>query len=1258
MEALVYASRADGGKRMKILTRLEGDTPFPAMLAGQDNWEAPRTDSEQSRETRRKELWDTLREAQGPEEFQAFLAVLQYFDDRKRRPIAREDLCVLRLECLSRLLSTHEADSDVVRGWVERYLLPLCLRPRRDIPLRVRQAMRRDGNRKASRKGPLTDVGDYWSWREAHEAREQLESWVQDLPPVEREAAREPLTDKVLLAIDLALADFEELKQNTRLTAPFHVAPFAPDDTETAPLTHQFRRGQAALLTLSSLGFRSHATEEVLATLIERDDSIGSAALNCFAALGVPDRHAQRVQVVLRRQARNRPQAHIGFAFQELADETQFDSAQLLMERSVHQAMERALSDQEKTPRSRIDASSEAKNRLSQLRDWEIAGNASLVNIFLSRHPFPPHWHDRMWNVLWTLHGTISALMGESHATFLGSGSKFTGCNSLWMPRDILLTLIPSFGEDPGNEHFAGSHFLRSLALEGIEKCVEPRSLAGLVEMIPHANAFPAVSLETNLDSQQDMTDVLNSLLPWLRKDALRDTHYNDSNDNSLRSLKRRAWRLILLLGLMPPRGWLKEAFENEKSGHVRGAICDIAAHLRLNDIPESFFELTRQHYDAVREPPYDEFLSRMGVQQVLANSASRAAFEALLHAGFTMGGDLMMATIRHLGECAFGLHREGDREIVARLLAHATEASVPRQREAAVGALRLLCLRKCVSAEYLPGLLRLAHDTALPAYARAMLVEAIGSVELDPYQRDLVESNLMRIFERFSPAEFPARRVRGEHELGWAAAETLVKLDLWHDLGTELTGRLPFQGIQADTKSRDGGTGSHAAVVLGHLWKQNEEQWAGVVSSILRRGSLRDVAPLVKAINDQCQSRSRADFNEEAVSASRALLAEALANRILEGQSRSKSEISLFEPLALLSPKRLVTFNWEACWKDWLPDARLALAEAIGHIPFSDNDGEHRTLRHRSVEILRALAGDGLFAVRRAAYRSLRSQGNATLWSLCLEWASASDFQLRQRAAEATAWMTEDFGQPVDRFYGLNLSPQVELLSRALTNDPEKDVREAAKRSEIERKKRLLSDAYLEIVERCFLTATNSGPRDTNWLLLQCYRYGRALIHVGQDDHLKRLQKLARQDDVPAHLRHWINEVIEPLEANWKQVTQKWPQPWLPWEGNIEELDGFVIRGDERLRAHFSLWSRPATTLQDFSNWGGAILPREQSQDRRLTEMGESSAKNLGLLMLGANELEIQIPGRNRTKVHVLSTGTNRATLISSNEPYPDVER
>src|SRR5207237_5233553 len=114
-------------------------------------------------------------------------------------------------------------------------------------------------------------------------------------------------------------------------------------------------------------------------------------------------------------------------------------------------------------------------------------------------------------------------------------------------------------------------------------------------------------------------------------------------------------------------------------------------------------------------------------------------------------------------------------------------------------------------------------------------------------------------------------------------------------------------------------------------------------------------------------------------------------------------------------------------------PDARVALADALGEATYISIHA-----KTKAVTLLSLLTGDGRYAIRRAAYRGLARQSMQSLQTLCLMWLQAPTLELRQRAAEAWAWLSNDDADS-------DLEARVYQI---LATDVEKVVRETVKRT------------------------------------------------------------------------------------------------------------------------------------------------------------------------------------------------------------------
>jgi hypothetical protein len=221
---------------------------------------------------------------------------------------------------------------------------------------------------------------------------------------------------------------------------------------------------------------------------------------------------------------------------------------------------------------------------------------------------------------------------------------------------------------------------------------------------------------------------------------------------------------------------------------------------------------------------------------------------------------------------------------------------------------------------------------------------------------------------------------------------------------------------------------------------------------------------------------------------------------------------------------------------------------------------------------LLLGLTGDGQYAVRRAAYRALSRQWPERLKETCGAWSIAALVDVRERAAEACAWLPET----------TEYLPTFKQVSERLSMDPERRVREVMKRELEYRRKRQWATAYLGVIR----DRTGSSNED----ILAVWPYGRALTQIGDDSSIQDLRAYLAEQTQP-HVRHWLRTVIQDTEKSWRKATREWPEPWLEWEGAVEEGQGVVFSSDgSESEARYSLWQSPAPTPGAKTAWGGAV--------------------------------------------------------------------
>jgi hypothetical protein len=489
-------------------------------------------------------------------------------------------------------------------------------------------------------------------------------------------------------------------------------------------------------------------------------------------------------------------------------------------------------------------------------------------------------------------------------------------------------------------------------------------------------------------------------------------------------------------------------------------------------------------------------------------------------------------------------LASRGDATVGPELAAIAIGGADRGNRVVAVESLTHLASCELISIENLDGIVETLNEDSRDSYERSRIVEALGFLP-----GDLVSAALEQQLASWAG---------GRDELALRSLETLARqgrLTAHPDL---LANRLGLR--RAGTRWDLVPTTSHAGnigFVLGLLYEHDPERFVEAVCLCVRDFDWIDAAGLLHFFGGLGGSQRQVP-NE---------VKDALIDRIRSRQSRTSAETELFEILGQWDGEALVSQPWGLYWDDWLPDARAAFADAMGDLG--------PEVRDRAVAHLLALTRDGMYAVRRSAYRSLGCISGESLVALCRACAFVevpsgevpAPVELRRRGAEACSWLSDD---------------QFTSIFEQFSYDPDRTVRETAFRMRSERQIRINSHACLSAV-----LSVNSGDTDE---MLSSWRFGRALSLRGDDFCIRAIRKHLHARRLPPNVRHWLGQIMERIESNWTKVTQKWPEPWLAWEGAIEENRGKVILpGNDQVSVKYTLWLQPRLTSSRVGNWRGA---------------------------------------------------------------------
>ena len=521
---------------------------------------------------------------------------------------------------------------------------------------------------------------------------------------------------------------------------------------------------------------------------------------------------------------------------------------------------------------------------------------------------------------------------------------------------------------------------------------------------------------------------------------------------------------------------------------------------------------------------------------------SSMASFEALLRFRPVREG-VLLSLIDALTETTEWLVRGGDRLSLIRLLDASEQASEPHTREAAAAACGQLYASGLLSATEADRVARLAVSPRINSFSRRSLLYALASHPADKLPPDVLgEVRALAWRTR------PLTEEESNAGLDRVAAVTLASRPEALTDTVFLTECLGFQdggNIRVPNSPRQLEE-NHA---VGLLFAQEPLRFAAAMADILRQADSSAIGPALWAVRR--------------VEHTIPLIADALLERICRMDGGRLSEPAVLKVAAGITPAGLLGREWQKL-KQWMPQAREALAQTLAGL-----GRLAEPLATQRFNLLAQLAGDGLYPIRRAAFRALAICEEARFGALLTSWAVARTVgcePLRQRASEGCGWL------PILPAEG----PLAELAW-----DPEKAVREACVRSAAERSERQHAASYAAMV----LAATDPGD------VVQHWRYGVALGKIGDDQSIELLEQ-RMSCDLPPSVRFWLQRVKKAIKYRWDQVTRKWPEPWftrrsatVPMRGSIRAANG------QEIEVEGYIWRTTPEPPERLASWGGWMM-------------------------------------------------------------------
>lgn len=702
-------------------------------------------------------------------------------------------------------------------------------------------------------------------------------------------------------------------------------------------------------------------------------------------------------------------------------------------------------------------------------------------------------------------------------------GHQIVGVNSI----QVIPTILRWHGQH-GNDWFENPSWARYLMQDRLEKGVKPRQLAGWYKI--------------------DSTEIFD----LMRQDACTDTGVDLLVRSQETMQKKAAWNTLLRARYEPVLSWFDEAVVKETGRFVRQEIMDHLACFRIDPLPAQAMQWITEVYDHPGNTDGREFGYRMAAVHMARSTASREAFDALVNFGFTYNQKVITQNSGAVAEVAVALARQGSLEVIDYLVELVERSDISRQRLVCAYALEILASFPEFSEWLLPHIGRvtsLLYDEKRDPFERETLLNFLANVSGWKVEESLLHS-LLECAQK--PDEW----------IGGGSLRVLVFHDLLERYPELMRSALAIEKSDHGLQLVEGVKLSQwAPHLIGRLYNAQPEAYANVVGQLLLESDWHPSVQILRWLEITHAGGEQTPIPT--------VVLNALLRRVRELYSPVYGETEVFEVLSTTAPNALVDQEWDSMTDKWMADTQVALANALGGAVITP---ERKVLCYSHLD---KLTENGLYAVRRAAYRALAKQSQEHLYQLCKSWSGSSVLNLNIRAAEAISWI-EYIPETAD------LDGFSEIFT-ICSVDPEPKVREAAQRAWDERRKRLWARDYLAIVLNV--------KGETNREIFDAWCYGDALGQIGDDECQKVLREHLKNQVLSPHVRYWFERIMKHIETNWRKITQKWPESWTDMSGMIESGTGKLILEKEEVAVQYSIWGKMGAVPGEKHSWGGTVI-------------------------------------------------------------------
>lgn len=666
--------------------------------------------------------------------------------------------------------------------------------------------------------------------------------------------------------------------------------------------------------------------------------------------------------------------------------------------------------------------------------------------------------------------------------------------------------------------------------------------------------------------------------------------------------IKDGAWQTALFFGSDQVFEWAENGVSKESNHLQQHHLMELLSIFSLPNLPTLCVELlSDQSLVFQRHRDHDRLLPFLAAAKLAASQLTIDSLRLLLNAEGLIDGTPFRTPVDGAAALACWLFENDDSKAVINLLEDVLKKGSAMAQSGYLHCLHVICSRNKkarLPESTLKRLLQWARDKSAKPHLRIEAMYAI--VMLD----DIDKSERTKLLVELISDENPQVKLEAANAL----AGTDPSLEDGHLIGNYWKSRTEGGSLTAEVLPT--WFAAQDAFLLGRLSMIWPSMYLADAAAVIAHKFTLTIHHVIQGAVAQIPEASTppADF------------VDAIVYRLRNGESPLSASLPLMQALGILALDKLIAEPWENYWNDWLPDSRASVADVIA----SASERIAASQKNRAIQICTLLLGDSVFAVRRSAGRCLSLIDSVALRDLCEQWIDSGSIKARVRAAEAATWISHDDEQTLDN-----------ILQRRLLSDPERQVREAAKRSREDLQRR---EAAVEL--RRLLTQPLTGEFNT-WVLRH-YAIGLALARVGDDFDAIKLRKFTAETRPAPPIYRFFERIIEALDKQWRETTQKWPEPWLPWRGYIEECEGEMRMSNETYSCRFSLW-------QEFGeggghhSWGGAVYLRDTSGRPWWTFLTSDNSR-----------VQISIAGRRTAEALIINSGSN-GIILSGSGHYPD---